>query len=83
MSWTSFLTVLRHEKMKRTLKFSLFILNYNKLWQKCLLISDTFVGSVYRTETMHQLLRFKSKFSNHFAFTLGRYFFLLFLVHFI
>ena len=35
------------------------------------------------TETMHQLLRFKSKFPNHFAFTLGRSLFLLFLVHFI
>ena len=42
-----------------------------------------FIGSVCRTETMHQLLRFKSRFPNHFAFTLGRYLFLLFLVHFI
>jgi hypothetical protein len=30
-----------------------------------------FVGSVRRIETMHQLLRLKSKFPNHFAFTLG------------
>ena len=42
-----------------------------------------FVGSVCRTETMRQLLCFKSKFSNHFAFTFGRYLFLLFLVKFI
>ena len=28
---------------------------------------------------MHQLLRSKSKFPNHFAFTLGRYLFMLFL----
>ena len=39
-----------------------------------------FLGSVCRTETMHQLLRFKSKFPNHFAFTLGCCLFLLFLV---
>ena len=39
-----------------------------------------FVGFVYRTETMHQLLCFKSKFLNHFAFTLGRDLFLLFWV---
>ena len=32
---------------------------------------ESFVGSVYRTETMRQLLCFKSKFPNHFAFTLG------------
>ena len=31
------------------------------------------VGSVCRTETMHQLLCFKSRFPNHSAFTLGRY----------
>ena len=36
-----------------------------------------FVGSVHRTMTMH--LCFKSKFPDHFAFTLGRYLFLLFL----
>ena len=41
-----------------------------------------FVGFVCRTETMHQLLCFKSKFPNHFVFTLGRYLLLLFLVHF-
>ena len=35
---------------------------------------------VCRTETMRQLLCLKSKFSNHFAFTLGRYLFLLFWV---
>ena len=34
--------------------------------------------AVYRTETMHQLLCFKSKFSNHFVFTLEHYLFLLF-----
>ena len=39
-----------------------------------------FIGSVCRTVAMHQLLRFKSKFPNHFAFTLGLYLFLLFLV---
>ena len=39
-----------------------------------------FIGSVNRTEAMRQLLCFKSKFPNHFAFTLGRYLFLLFLV---
>jgi hypothetical protein len=32
---------------------------------------------------MRQLLCFKSKFPNHFAFTLGCYLFLLFLVEFI
>ena len=32
-----------------------------------------FIGVVYRTKTMHQLLCFKSKFLNHFAFTLGCY----------
>ena len=37
-----------------------------------------FIGSVYRTETMHQLLRIKSKFPNHFVFTLGRDLFLYF-----
>ena len=42
-----------------------------------------FVGSVCRTETIQKLLRFKSKFPNHFVSTLGRYLFLLFLVHFI
>jgi hypothetical protein len=42
-----------------------------------------FVGSVYRTETMRQLLCFKSKFPNHFVFTLGHYLILLFLVKFI
>jgi hypothetical protein len=31
---------------------------------------------------MRQLLCFKSKFPNHFVFTLGRYLFLLFLVQF-
>jgi hypothetical protein len=31
---------------------------------------------------MHQLLSFKCKFPNHFAFTLGHYLFLLFLVKF-
>jgi len=31
---------------------------------------------------MHQFLNFKSKFSNHFAYTLGYYLFLLFLVQF-
>ena len=41
-----------------------------------------FVGAVCRTETMHQLLCFKSKFPNHFAFTLGCYLFLLFWVYF-
>ena len=30
---------------------------------------------------VHQLLCFKSKFPHHFAFTLGSYLFLLFLVH--
>ena len=39
-----------------------------------------FIGFVCRTETMHQLLYFKSKFPNHFAFTLGRYLILLLLV---
>ena len=37
-----------------------------------------FVGYVCRIDTMHQLLYFKSKFPNHFAFTFGRYLFLLF-----
>jgi hypothetical protein len=32
---------------------------------------------------MRQLLCLKSKFPNHFAFTLGRYLFMLFLVQFI
>ena len=41
------------------------------------------VGFVCRIETMHQLLCFKSKFPNHFAFTLGRYLFMLFWVQFI
>src|ERR1700738_3562061 len=44
---------------------------------------DKISSSVCRTKTMHQLLRFKSKFPNHFVFTLGCYLFLLFLVHFI
>jgi hypothetical protein len=42
-----------------------------------------FIGFVCRTETMHQLLCFKSEFSDHFAFTLGRFLFMLFLVNFI
>jgi hypothetical protein len=42
-----------------------------------------FIGSVRRIETMHQLLRLKSKFPNHFAFTLGHYLFLLFWVQWI
>ena len=50
---------------------------------KLVVVVMSFIGSVCRTETMHQLLRFKSKFPNHFAFTLGRYLFLLFLIHFI
>ena len=41
------------------------------------------IGYDYRTKTIHQLLCFKNKFPNRFAFTLGRYLFLLFLVHFI
>ena len=36
-----------------------------------------FIGTVCRTETIHQILYFKSKFPNHSAFTLGRYLFLL------
>ena len=47
-----------------------------RLLQTCQL----FIGSVCRIETMHRLLCFKSKFPNHFAFTLGHYLFLLFLV---
>ena len=43
-------------------------------------IIHIFIGYVYRTETMRQLLCFKHKFPNHFAFTLERYLFLLFLV---
>ena len=39
-----------------------------------------FIGSVCRIETVHQLLCFKSKFPNHFVFTLGRYLILLFWV---
>ena len=31
-----------------------------------------FIGSVCRTETMHQLHCSKGKFLNYFAFTLGR-----------
>ena len=42
-----------------------------------------FIGFVCRTKTMHRLFCFKSKFPNHFAFILGRYLFLLFLVQFI
>ena len=42
-----------------------------------------FVGFVWRTETMHQLLCFKSKFSNHFAFILGHHVFLISLVRLI
>ena len=30
-----------------------------------------FIGFVYRTKTMHQLLCFKIKFPNQFAFTLN------------
>jgi hypothetical protein len=41
------------------------------------------VGFVSRTETMRQLLCFKSKIPNHFAFKLGCYLFLLFLVQLI
>ena len=37
----------------------------------CYAYSVGFVGSVCRTKTMHRLLCFGSKFSNHFAFTLG------------
>jgi hypothetical protein len=37
----------------------------------------------HQPKTMHQLLRLKSKFPNHFAFTLGRYLFLLLWVQFI
>ena len=33
--------------------------------------SIVFVGSVCGIETIHQLLCFKSKFPNHFAFTFG------------
>ena len=46
-------------------------------------IAKAFIGSVCRTKTMHQLLCFKSKFLNHFAFTLERYLFLLFWVQLI
>ena len=42
-------------------------------------MSALFVGSVCRIKTMDQLLCFKSKFPNHFMFTLGCYLFLLFL----
>ena len=40
------------------------------------------IGYVYRTNTMHRFLCFKSKFPHHFAFTLGHYLFLLILVQF-
>ena len=46
-------------------------------------VCAAFVGFVCRTKIMHQLLYFKSKFPNHFAFTLGRCLFLLFWVQFI
>ena len=46
-------------------------------------VARAFVGFVCRIETMHRLLCYKSKFPNHFAFTLERYLFLLCLVHFI
>jgi hypothetical protein len=39
--------------------------------------------SVCKTETMHQLIHFKSKFLNHFAFKLEHDLFLLFWVYFI
>ena len=53
-------------------------------WQGMLewtfLLTGWFVGSTCRTKTTYRLLCFKSKFPNHFAFTLGRYLFLLFFV---
>ena len=42
-----------------------------------------YIGFICRTKTMLQLLCSKSKFPNHFAFTLGCYLVLLFFVQFI
>ena len=53
--------------------------NYNLYWA----CSPIFISIVCRTKTMRQLLCFKSKLPNHFAFTLGRYLFLLFFITFI
>ena len=38
---------------------------------------DFFIGCVCRTGIVHRFMSFKSIFSNHFAFTLGRYYFVL------
>ena len=72
------------QKIDKLVFFFKFILNKPLRWMWLILSSSLhmdnlqpFIGSVCRTETMHQLLCFKSKFPNHFAFTLGRYLFLL------
>ena len=62
----------------RTVSFVTFV--FVKTIDSCFENFNLFVGFVYRTKTMHQLLCFKSKFPNHFAFTLGRDLFLLFWV---
>ena len=64
---------------------------YSAMWAVCIMgvlvclfrRAPSFVGSVCRIETIHQLLSFKRKFPNHFAFTIGRYLFLLLLIQFI
>ena len=46
-------------------------------------LSQGFVGFVFRQRLCINFSVSKSKFPNHFAFTLGRYLFMLFLVQFI
>ena len=55
----------------------------NTLIDKTRCVDLYFIGFVCRTKTMHGLLCLKSKFPIHFAFALGHYSFLLFLVQFI
>jgi hypothetical protein len=45
----------------------------NRLCQKIspTIVSSYFIGSLSRTETMRQVLEFKCKFPNYFAFTPG------------
>jgi len=54
----------------------------NILRQKMFIKDSDFIDSVCRTKTIHRFLySYFFKFRNYFAFTLGCYLFLLFLVH--
>ena len=59
-------------------------LRFVSYWLYCRqrLSINFFVGSASRTNTMHQVLIFKCKFPNHFAFTLGPYWFVHFFIQF-